>query len=131
MIARFAIPALACAVAFGAEPGCQPGPGAEPCFKVHARIVVSNGVGPNLWPVGSKRRFAMEVDEKAFPTVDKYLDFHHFMCGDFIICPAAFDRPGLKAVSNLVVEPRGEDGKPGKVFRPRCPECKASLDGEK
>ena len=111
-----------------AAPECRPAPKTEGCFIVHGRIGVSNGIGPNLWRIGTTRRYGLFLDEAAFPTIDRFLTFHHFTFGDFLVCPLEPDTPGemrgvcIRGANSLVVQHLDGPLK-GRTFRPQCPEC--------
>ena len=116
------------APALAAAPECRPAPKTEGCFIVHGRIGVSNGIGPNLWRIGTKRRYGLLLDEAAFPTLARFLTFHHFTFGNFLVCPQAADTPGglrsvcIRGADALVVQHLDGPLK-DQTFRPPCPEC--------
>ena len=112
-----------------AEPSCKAAAGTEGCFVVHGRIAVSNGIGPNMWRIGTTRRYALFIDEAAFPTLERFLTPNHLMFGTFLVCPQSPDVPGeirsvcLARAGSLVVQAKGPTGSPS-ISKPRCPECR-------
>jgi hypothetical protein len=123
-LAAFTHPCLA------VEATCKAAAGTEGCFIARGRIAVSNGIGPNLWRIGTTRRYGLFMDEAAFPTLERFLTPHHLIFGTFLLCPLSPDVPGeLRSVcvagaDSLVVQAEGSQGSAPKEFRPACPECK-------
>ena len=112
------------------EATCKAAPGTEGCFVVRGRIAVSNGIGPNLWRIGTTRRYGLFMDEAVFPTIDRFLTPHHLIFGTFLLCPQSPDIPGeirgvcVSGADSIVIQAEGPRGSPPRVFRPRCPECR-------
>src|ERR1039457_3513605 len=100
------------------EATCKAAPGTEGCFVVRGRIAVSNGIGPNLWRIGTTRRYGLFVDSAEFPTLERFLTPHHLIFGTFLVCPQSPDRPGeLRSVcvagaTSLVVRGTSPSGCP-------------------
>jgi hypothetical protein len=92
------------------------------CFMVHGRLYLSNGIPFRLWPVGTKRYFSI-TNESFHPLIERYLDFHSKIYGDFLVCPQSEERSGwmrsvcIGSAEHLVVERWNDDFTKPKVFR--------------